>query len=174
MNIFKIVLVVLVVVALQGAFSRYISQIDYTDLTLIVAVYLSLKRNPLQGTLVGCLAGLSYDAVVGGPLLGASGFAKTLIGFTLSTINVHFAIDRKLMRLFMVILASAVNVLIFLGLYGLFDSQASLPISSTPSEIGKLTAFQAAGNLILAFFIFPILDKVFAEEPYVGGRRARI
>ena len=172
MQIFKIVLAIIVSVALQGVLTKFVRRFEFTDLTLVITVYLSLKRKPIQGMLVGAGAGLAFDAVSGGPLLGASGFAKTIIGFILSSINVHFAIDNKLMRLFMLVLASVVNILLFIGLYWVFNAQSPLPMSSTPSEIAKLTAWQAAGNLILGFFLFPILDRAFVEQPYVGSRRA--
>ncbi|MCS6885174.1 MAG: rod shape-determining protein MreD [Acidobacteriota bacterium] len=171
MRLLKIIFCILLAVGLQGAISRYIPYFEYLDLTLIIVTYFSLKRNPMQGTLVGSAAGLAYDAVTTGPLLGASGFTKTLIGFTIASTNVYFAIDRKLLRLFVVVLASIANVLTFIALYWIFSSNNPLPSSSTPQEIAKLTAWQAAGNLILSFFIFPILDQVFADQPYSIGRR---
>ncbi len=174
MHLFKIILCILLAVGIQGAVSRHIPGFEYLDLTLIITIYLSLKRNPMQGTLVGSASGLTYDAISTGPLLGASGFTKTLIGFVISSLNIHFAIDRKLMRLLVVVIASVGNVLIFIGLYWIFNSKTPLPQSSTPPEIAKLTAWQAAGNLILSFFIFPILDRVFVDQPYATGRRARI
>ncbi|MEW6730734.1 MAG: rod shape-determining protein MreD [Acidobacteriota bacterium] len=169
MQIFKIIISIIILVAIQGSLSRYLHWFERVDLTLVLTVYLSLKRKPMQGTLVGAGAGLAYDAVSGVQLLGASGFTKTLIGFILSSLNVHFAIDRKLMRLFILVLASVANVLLFLGLHSVFNA---LPISMVPREIAKLTVWQAAGNLILGFFLFPILDRAFVEQPYVGSRSA--
>ena len=171
MQIFKIIIAIIIFSGIQGVIPRFWDGFKYIDLTLILTVYLSLKRKPLQGMLVGMGAGLAYDALTGGQLLGASGFVKTIIGFILSSINVHFAIDRKLMRLFVLVLASIGNVLLFIGLYLVFGDQSPLPLSSTPSEIAKLTAWQAAGNLILGFVLFPVLDRVFVEQPYVGSRR---
>jgi rod shape-determining protein MreD len=177
-QIFKIIIAIIIFAGLQGAISRFVPRFEFLDLTLILTVYLSLKRKPLQGMLVGAGAGLACDALTGAPLLGASGFVKTIIGFILSSLNVHFAIDRKLMRLFMIVLASAGNVLLFIALYLVFNfnDQVPLPMSSTPGEIAKLTAWQAAGNLILGFILFPILDPIldraFVEQPYVGSRKA--
>jgi rod shape-determining protein MreD len=145
-----------------------VPQFSRVDLTLILTVYLSLKRKPMQGTLVGAAAGYGYDLMSGVKLLGASSFTKTIIGFTISTINVHFAIDRKLSRLFILVAASVVNKLIFIGLHSIFHAMMQ---DWTPPEIVKLTAWHAAGNLIIGFFLFPILDRAFAEQPYVGNRR---
>jgi rod shape-determining protein MreD len=171
-QIFKIIVAIILFAALQGVVTRFVRRFEFVDLTLILTVYLSLKRKPLQGMLVGTGAGLAYD-ILTGPLLGASGFVKTIIGFIISSINVHFAIDRKLMRLFVLVLASVGNVLLFVGIYLVFNfnDQVPLPMSSTPGEIAKLTAWQAAGNLILGFFLFPVLDRAFVEQPYVGSRR---
>ena len=171
MQIFKIIVAIIIFSGVQGVIPRFWGGFRYFDLTLIITVYLSLKRKPLQGMLVGMGSGLAYDALTGGQLLGASGFVKTIIGFIISSINVHFAIDRKLLRLFVLVLASVGNVLLFIGLYLVFGEQVPLPMSSTANEIAKLTAWQAAGNLILGFFLFPILDRAFVEQPYVGSRR---
>ncbi len=154
-------------VAFQGLISKYIPQFKRIDLTLIITVYFSLKRKPLQGTLVGASAGYAYDLATGEVLLGAGSFIKTVIGFVISTINVHFAIDRKLMRLLILVIASIVNVMLFWGLHSIFN----MPLNYPPPEIVKLTAWQAAGNLILGFFIFPFLDRAFVEQPYVGSSR---
>jgi rod shape-determining protein MreD len=168
-QIVKIIIAIILAVALQGLITKFVPQFSRIDLTLILTVYLSLKRKPLQGTLVGAGAGYAYDLMTGVKLLGASSFTKTVIGFTLSTINVHFAIDRKLTRLFILVLASVVNKLLFIGLHSVFHAML---LEWTPPEIVKLTAWHAAGNLILGFFLFPILDRAFAEQPYVGSRRA--
>src|SRR5262249_1766889 len=122
--------------------------------------------------LSGAGAGIAYDVLSGGSLLGAGSFTKTVIGFILSSLNVHFAIDRKLMRLFILAISSAANVLLFIGLYWVFNPQSPPVMNSTPSEIARLTAWQAGGNLILGFFLFPILDRVFVDRPYVSGRKA--
>lgn len=165
MQIFKIIICIIVFVALQGLLPRFFN----VDLTLVLTVYLALKRNPLQGTLVGASAGYSLDILSGVKLIGAGSFTKTVIGFVLSTINVHFAIDRKLTRLIILVVSSIVNPLLFLGLHYIFNQ---MPQVLTGQEIVKLTAWQAAGNLIIGFLVFPILDKIFAEESYLGGHRS--
>lgn len=170
-QILKIIIAIVLAVAFQGLVSKYIQAFERIDLTLVITVYLSLKRKPLQGTLVGSASGLAYDFLTGVRLWGASGFTKTLIGFTLSSINVHFAIDRKLTRLFVLVLASVANVLIFIGLHSVFNDLPKIMPVVTAREIVKLTAWQAAGNLIVGFFLFPLLDRIFVEQPYVGSRR---
>lgn len=176
MQIFKIILSILFCLIFQGLIAKYVRYFDRVDLTLIVVVYLSLKRNPMQGTLVGAAAGYLFDLMAGVKLLGASSFTKTVIGFVLATTNVHFAIDRKLTRLFILVVASIVNLLIFLGLHSVFHVELNSVFTSvsnwTPPEIVKLTAWHAAGNLIVGFILFPIMDKIFVDQPYATGRRA--
>lgn len=169
MQIIKIVIAIILFVSLQGLFSNYFVEFKRLDLTLILIVYLSLKRNPMQGTLVGAGAGYLYDLVSGVGLLGASSFTKTLIGFITSTLNVRFAIDNKLTRLIVIAVASIVNVLLFIGLHYVFNS---LPEGLNVREIVKLTAWQAAGNLIIGFLLFPILDRIFTYNPYSASTRA--
>ncbi|MBI4850464.1 MAG: rod shape-determining protein MreD [Acidobacteria bacterium] len=163
MQIIKIILAIILFVALQGLLSNYIEEFKRLDLPLILIVYLSLKRNPMQGTLVGATTGYLYDLIAGVGLLGASSFTKTIIGFTTATINVRFAIDNKLTRLIVMVIASIVNVMLFIGLHYVFNS---LPEGLNLREIIKLTVWQAAGNLIISFLLFPVFDKIFAHNPY--------
>lgn len=169
MQIIKIIVAIIVFVGLQGLLSNYIEEFKRLDLTLILIVYLSLKRNPMQGTIVGAAAGYAYDLIAGVGLLGASGFTKTLIGFITATINVRFAIDNKLTRLIIIVIASIVNVMLFIGLHYVFNS---LPEGLNLREIVKLTAWQAAGNLIIGFLLFPIFDRIFVQNSYSASTRA--
>jgi len=168
-QIVKIVIAIIFFVGLQGLLSNYIREFNRLDLTLVLIVYLSLKRNPMQGTIVGAIAGYAYDLVSGVGLLGASSFTKTVIGFITATLNVRFAIDNKLTRLIIIVIASIVNVMLFLGLHYVFNS---LPEGLNLREIVKLTAWQAAGNLIIGFFLFPIFDRIFVQDSYSASTRA--
>ncbi|MBN8724135.1 MAG: hypothetical protein J0M03_14450 [Acidobacteria bacterium] len=167
-QVIKIIIAIVFFVALQGLLPLYIPQFTRVDIPLVLSVYLALKRNPMQGTLVGAATGYTSDIASGVSLLGAGGFTKTLIGFIIASINVHFAIDNKLTRLFVLVLASVVNVTLFLALHYVFNS---LPINLNTPEIVKLTAWQAAGNLIIGFFLFPILDRIFTQNSYGGNAR---
>lgn len=174
MQVVKIIIAIILFLALQSLLPNVIPQfassfLPRVDLTLILTVYLSLKRNPLQGTIVGATTGYSYDLISGINLLGASSFTKTVIGFTVSTINVRFAIDNKLTRLFILVGASIVNILLFLGLHYIFNS---MPEGLTAPEIVKLTAWQAACNLIIGFFLFPVLDRIFVQDSYLATGRS--
>ncbi len=168
MQIVKIVIAIIFFVGLQGLLSNYVREFQRLDITLILVVYLSLKRNPMQGTIVGALAGYAYDLLSGVGLLGASSFTKTLIGFTVATFNVRFAIDNKLTRLIVIVIASIVNVTLFIGLHYVFNS---LPEDLHLRDIVKLTAWQAAGNLIIGFFLFPIFDRIFVQDSYSASTR---
>jgi rod shape-determining protein MreD len=173
-QVVKIVIAIILFLALQSLLPNYIPRfasgvLPKIDITLILTVYLSLKRNPLQGTIVGATTGYSQDLISGVSLLGAGSFTKTIIGFTVSTINVRFAIDNKLTRLFILVGASIVNVLLFLGLHYVFNS---VPQDLHAPEIVKLTAWQAAGNLIIGFFLFPILDRIFVQDSYLANGRS--
>lgn len=169
MQIIKIIVAIILFVGLQGLLSNYIEEFKRLDLTLILIVYLSLKRNPMQGTIVGATAGYAYDLIAGVGLLGASSFTKTLIGFITATVNVRFAIDNKLTRLIITVIASIVNVMLFIGLHYVFNS---LPEGLNLREIVKLTAWQAAGNLIISFLLFPIFDRIFVQSSYSASTRA--
>jgi len=50
------------------------------DLTIVLLVYVALRRGQLQGTIYGFLFGLLLDIFTGG-LIGSAMFSKTLAGF---------------------------------------------------------------------------------------------
>jgi rod shape-determining protein MreD len=175
-QILKIILGIILCLAFQGLIAKFFRPFDRVDLSLILTVYLALQRNPLQGTLVGASTGYGYDLLSGVRLLGASSFTKTVIGFVVATINVRFAIDHKLTRLFVLVVASIVNLLIFIGLHSIFRVELTSVFSSlprwTPPELAKLAAWHVAGNLTVGFFLFPILDRIFSEKLY-GKKRGK-
>lgn len=50
------------------------------DLTIILIVFLAIRRGQIQGTIYGFLFGLLFDIFTGG-LIGSAMFSKTLAGF---------------------------------------------------------------------------------------------
>jgi len=90
------------------------------DLVLIVVVYLSLMSGPVNGVLIGSIAGLVQDALAGG-VLGIGGLAKTLVGFTTGVLGTQFIVTAPLPRFVVFVLATILHAAVFMGLYVLLD-----------------------------------------------------
>ena len=168
----KIVLVLLVAAVLEGQVPLYWSAFRYVDLPLIVTVYFALMRDPLLGMVVGCAAGLGGDVAPGaGPIVGVGGFSKTVIGFLIASIGVRFSLEGPLVRILVLGLASLLNSLLFVVLYGFFDQD--LKVESTPGDLARTIGFEMAANLIVGVFIFLVFDKFFHEKSSQGQMRVR-
>lgn len=66
----------------------------FVDLFLVAALYHALSASPVAGMFYGMVAGLTADAVSGGPY-GLYGIAGTLAGFAAGTISQLVVIQRS-------------------------------------------------------------------------------
>jgi len=163
----KIALIILVALFLQLVLSKYIGVCRYLDLTLLVTVYISLQRVPIKGMLTGLLAGLGDDAIRGG-ILGVSGFSMTLIGYIISVASVKLSLENRLARLGVVALASIANTLLFVGLYLVLEQNRIagqiLPFTNSWASLGRIIAYKAIADTLVAMVAFVILDRIFYEQ----------
>ena len=81
----KLTIALVVAILLQWTLRNVAEPLAYVDFPLIIVVYAALQRNSVRAILFGTIAGLAVDALSGG-LLGANGFAKTLIAYIVSEI----------------------------------------------------------------------------------------
>jgi rod shape-determining protein MreD len=169
---FRIVLTIIVAVLLQVL----LSQVDflreffqYSDLALVITVYLGLQRAPFLGMFGGMALGLGRDAIEGG-ILGVGGFSKTLIGYLVALASVRLSLENPLARLATVAVASAANTVLFVGLYQMLERP--LPYSGTWQEFGRTLGWKVVADTILAVPVFIVLDRVFVEQ--TAARRMAI
>lgn len=125
------------------------------DLILITTIYVSLERNPLRALWVGAGAGLLQDSFSGG-LIGINSFAKTVIGFSTSTLSIRVALDSFFPRLIVMATAAALNGLIYLGLHHLFGQ----PLVTAPvlPQLGRQLGWIVLVNTVAAMIFFRLLD----------------
>lgn len=149
--------VVLIVIAIVGQLiiARYMTGLRSLDLILIATIYVSLERNPARALWVGAGAGLLQDSFSGG-LIGVNSFAKTVIGFSTSTLSIRVALDSFLPRLIVMATAAALNGLIYLGLHHLFGQ----PLVSAPvlPQLGRRLGWVVLINTAAALLFFRLLD----------------
>jgi rod shape-determining protein MreD len=95
------------------------------DLLALVTVAAALAGGPEQGAVCGFGCGLLADLYLQDTPFGLSALALCLIGFAVGAFRVASPIDSKLVIPGVVLLATAMEVGLFLGLAGLFG-QAEL------------------------------------------------
>ena len=175
MQTFKIVVTIAVALFLQVLLSKFFSFFQYVDLSLVVTVYLSLQRSPVQGMLTGLAAGLGSDAISGG-ILGVGGFTKTLIGYIISMASVRLSLENRLIQLAVAAVASLVNTVLFVALYQVLEQgqalEQVLPYTGSWEELGKVTGWKVIADTVAAIFVFAGLDRFFKEQ--TAARRMAI
>jgi len=130
---------------------------DYVDLPLIITVYFSLRRSQLLGMVTGMTGGLAQDAL-SHSFMGVGGLTKNIIGYVVATVSIRFELDNFLMRLLTVTVAAACNSLLFIGI----NKVVAIPqyVELTGRQMWRTVGIQTAANLLVAFFIFVLLDKL--------------
>ena len=131
------------------------------DLVLIVVVYVGIKSGPVTGLLAGTVAGLIQDALAGG-VLGIGGLAKTVVGFMSGVLGTQFIVTAPLPRFMLLLVATVLHAVIFMGLYSLLDLR-QFP-EAYPSIVG-----QAFGNALVGVIAFQMIEWF---PGFVDRRRA--
>lgn len=170
MNLAKTVVVIIVALLVHLILARYGRILRSVDVVLIVTVYVGFARDPLRAIVVGAGAGLLQDSFSGG-ILGAQSLAKMVVALVVSLVSVRVAVEHLPVRLIVLVLATALHTLIYLGLHGLFGQNLmGNPVwPALLGEVGWLAGVNGAAALVL----FALLDRVFAERERTWKRPAR-
>jgi rod shape-determining protein MreD len=77
---------------------RFITQLSYLELPLLVTVYFSLmRRSPVAGVLFGAGIGLAQDSL-SDHHLGMFGIVKTLVGYFAASVSQRFDVENSAIR----------------------------------------------------------------------------
>ncbi len=158
----KITIALIVAIIMQWTLRNVAEPLVFVNFPLIIVVYASLQRNSIRALLFGTIAGVSVDALSGG-LLGAQGFSLTLVAFTISEIARRVYLDNVLLRIPVLIGASILNNLIYVGMHRLLGQDLSSPMFVT-------IAYSMLGTTVVGTFIFIFLDS-FSSEALKKKRR---
>ena len=131
------------------------------DLVLIVVVYVAIKSGPVTGLLAGTVAGLIQDALASG-ILGIGGLAKTIVGFLSGVLGSQFIVTAPLPRFLLLLMATALHALIFIGLYELLN------LRQFPAPYPYIVG-QAFGNAFVGVVAFQLIEWF---PGFVDRRRA--
>lgn len=158
----KITLALVIAVLLQWTLSNVAEPFAYVDFPLIIIVYAALQRNAIRALLFGSITGIAVDALSNG-LLGANGFSKTLIAYTVSEIARRVYLDNLLLRIPVLAGACLVNNLVYYGMHRLLGQT---PIPSPVTTI----AYSLIGTTIAGTIIFILLEGFFVPGLKKGKR----
>lgn len=127
--------------------------LGFLEMPLLVVVYFALmRRNQVQGLMLGALVGLAQDSLSKNPL-GMFGIAKTLVGYFAASVGVRFDVDNILLRAFLAFFFFVFHQFFYWVIARtLLAQQLSLDIQRT-LILGLL-------NAVVAVFLFHFLDKL--------------
>jgi rod shape-determining protein MreD len=152
----KIGLVLAVAVILQSSLRTFWPPLVYVDLPLIVVVYFALQRDAMQALFVGVAAGLAMDALSVG-LLGAGGFSKTLVAFTVVSLATRVMLDNPMARIPVLAGASILDDGVYVLLHKMLGQQANF-------EFVERASFKLIGTTIAGTLILYVLDLIFSDR----------
>ena len=151
-NWFVAILIPLVALLLQAYLPLRIPFFDLFDLPLLVTIYFGIaRRNQITGMATGCIIGLIQDSLTHRPL-GLYGMAKTVIGYTASSLGLRIDVENPGSRLLMGIGFYIVHQLIY------FAVARGLAIQSLTWRGGH-EVIAGVANAMLAVVLFALLDK---------------
>ena len=143
----------LVAVVLQAFLPRLFAGHAWFDLPLVVTVYFALvRRDPIQGTLMGAALGLFEDALTQ-HAIGINGVAKTLVGFLAGSVGVRIDVENRTIRLALTFLLSLLASVIYLFIYRML-----LGLDIEWSWLAE--AIKAVVNTAIALVLFQVLDRL--------------
>jgi rod shape-determining protein MreD len=90
---FSLIIVPLVAILFQVYVPRFVQQLSYLELPLLVTVHFALSgRRPIPSLFYGAAIGLVQDSLSKQPI-GLFGFVKTLVGYFAASVSMRFDVE---------------------------------------------------------------------------------
>ncbi len=142
----------LVALFLQAFLPRVFSFFSIFDLPLLVTIFFSVaRRNQVSGLITGSAIGLIQDSLAH-RYIGLYGIAKTVVGYTASSLGVKLDLENPGARLMVTFGFYIVHELVyFLVARGLVQQAVTFRFAHV--------AFAALCNAALAVIVFGLLDR---------------
>ena len=138
---------------LQALLPVYFPKLALLDFPLLVTIYFGLsRRNPSSGLLLGTLIGLLQDSLSHAPL-GLYGIAKTIVGYTASSIGARLDTEHPAARFALTVIFFVLQEFV-VGLIERLLLAHSSPLFSTR------VAIAAGVNGIIGVFLYFVLDRL--------------
>ena len=150
MKVSKVASIVVFALVLQTTLIPYlVGSWVPLDLVLVAIVYLAMTTSPVTALLSGAAGGVIQDTLSGG-IIGVSGIAKTIVGFSVALVGTQIIVARSFPRFVIFFGATLLHASVFLGLYSMLV--APIPNSSVSSVFGE-----ALGNGLVGAVLFELL-----------------
>jgi len=147
----------LAALVVQALLPRFLRGYAWFDLPLVVTIYFALvRRDPIQGTLMGCGLGLFEDAMTH-HAIGVNGVTKTVAGFLSGSVGVRIDVENHTIRLALTFLLSILSSVLYVFIYRIL-----LDLDLEWSWVAEL--MKAVGNAVIAAALFPLLDLAQIRE----------
>jgi len=156
MHQLKVAVILGVAVILQSSLPEVWLPLRYIDFVLIVVVYLALQRDVMQALMAGAAGGLLTDAL-GGGLLGAGGFSKTLVAYLIASLATRVMLDNPLVRIPVLAGAALLDSTVYVILHRLLGQPSLMPFVEAAS-------YRLIGTTVLGTAIFYLFDTFFSER----------
>ena len=163
MDQLKITISLIIAILLQWTLRNVAEPFAYVDFPLIIVVYAALQRDSIKAILFATVAGIAVDALSGG-LLGANGFAKTLVAYMVSELARRVYMDNLLLRILVIAGACAIDDLIYFWMHRLLGQEP-------PGEMVVTMAYTLIGTSITGTLVFIFLDYFLAQRLRPQRRR---
>lgn len=93
LGVISLILIPLVAILFQVYVPRFIKELSYLELPLLITVHFALSgRRPIPSVLYGAAIGLAQDSLSHQPI-GIFGIVKTLVGYFASSVSMRFDVD---------------------------------------------------------------------------------
>ena len=152
----RLTISLIIAVILQWTLRNVWDGFAYIDFPLIIVVYAALQRNSIRAILFGTISGVAVDALSGG-LLGANGFAKTIVAFAVSELARRVYMDNLLLRIPVIAGACLLNNMIFYGLHRLFGQP---PVG----DILVIASYSLIGTTVAGTLVYLILQSFSVDK----------
>ena len=147
----------LIAVLVQVYVPRFVSYLSYLELPLLVTVYFALmRRQPITGSIIGTLIGLTQDSLSDHPL-GMFGIVKTLVGYFAASLSMRFDVENHALRFIL-------NFFFFLFHQVLYWVMASGLLGQNLELQIPQTIIFAFLNAVVAVPLSLFLDKLRKDE----------
>ncbi|GAC1702167.1 MAG: hypothetical protein NVS9B4_06900 [Candidatus Acidiferrum sp.] len=150
-----IVLTAFLALAVQSFLPIYFSKAAIFDLPLLITIYFGLsRRNPSTGLLLGTVIGLLQDSLSGPTVpLGLYGIAKTIIGYSASSIGARLDTEHPAARFAL--------TAVFFGLHqGIVALTRRILLAQPEVWFTMRLGVAALLNAVVAVFLFALLDRL--------------
>lgn len=141
----RLTVLLLIAIILQWTLRNVAEPLAYIDFPLIIVIYAALQRNSIRAILFGTISGIAVDALSGG-LLGANGFSKTVVAYTVSEIARRVYMDNLILRIPVLAGACLLNSLLYYYLHRLFGQAPAGDVIGTAAY--SLIGTTIAGTLV--------------------------